>query len=252
MQLTWQALEVYAFEEPELVHRLKLKTEQKKSINDIIQGLKDDIQQAQKESLETKESDPMDVTKPLFEKNRTRILEVLTTEQRMNLMTLLGAPFDASSVRYLACKAPAFQPVEAWLNLNDQPIPSLKGKVTVIHFYAFSCINCIHNLPFYNTWRQEFPADRFQIVGIHRPETENEKDLETVKKKAGEAKMVYPIAVDLESKNWNTWANSIWPSIYLIDKKGFIRYWWYGELNWKGAPTEKMVRKWMGELLEEK
>ena len=63
--------------------------------------------------------------------------------------------------------------------------------------------------------------------------------------------MEYPIAVDNDSLAWNSWANNIWPSIYLIDKNGYVRYWWYGELNWKGAESEKFLAQRIRELINE-
>ena len=64
--------------------------------------------------------------------------------------------------------------------------------------------------------------------------------------------MHFPIVVDNDKKNWNAWGNSMWPSVYLIDKKGYVRYWWYGELDWQGAGGQKIMRKRIAELLAEK
>jgi hypothetical protein len=97
----------------------------------------------------------------------------------------------------------------------------------------------------------DFPPSVFQIVEIHRPETEQERDIDTVKEKATQAGIEYPAAIDNESLMWNAWANRIWPSIYLLDKNGYVRYWWYGELNWQGAESEKYLRSRILELIEE-
>lgn len=67
-----------------------------------------------------------------------------------------------------------------------------------------------------------------------------------------EAQLKFPVVVDNDKKTWNNWGNTMWPSVYLIDKKGYIRYWWYGELNWKGTEGEKIMRKRIEELLAEK
>ena len=64
--------------------------------------------------------------------------------------------------------------------------------------------------------------------------------------------MQYAILIDNENKNWKAWANNMWPSTYLIDKKGYVRHWWYGELNWQGAEGEKYMRQKIEELLAEK
>lgn len=84
---------------------------------------------------------------------------------------------------------------------------------------------------------------------MHTPETDRERDIEGVRQKAEENKMEYPIVVDNDSKIWNAWANRVWPSVYLIDKKGYVRYWWYGELNWQGAEGDKIMRARIEELL---
>lgn len=90
------------------------------------------------------------------------------------------------------------------------------------------------------------------IIGVHTPESEGEKNLESVKKKARESGLEYPIAIDNQAQIWKTWTNNMWPSTYLIDKQGYVRYWWYGELNWEGAQGEKYLREKIEELLAEK
>jgi peroxiredoxin len=89
------------------------------------------------------------------------------------------------------------------------------------------------------------------IIGIHTPETNSERNLEQLRRKVEEAKFKFPIVVDNDMKNWNIWGNSMWPSVYLIDKHGYIRYWWYGELNWQGAEGERIMRRRIEELLAE-
>ena len=94
-----------------------------------------------------------------------------------------------------------------------------------------------------------FDRDEMVILGIHRPETPKEHDVAEVRRKAAEAGLKYPIAVDNENHNWNAWANGVWPSVYLIDKSGFVRYWWCGELNWQGAKGDQWMRSRIAELL---
>lgn len=86
---------------------------------------------------------------------------------------------------------------------------------------------------------------------MHTPETERERDSQAVRAKAQEEKFKFPILIDAEKENWNAWGNSMWPSVYLIDKRGYVRYWWYGELNWQGAKGEEVMRQRIEELLAE-
>ena len=145
---------------------------------------------------------------------------VLSPSQHRILTSLLGSPFDLSKVPRVACKAPELAGVTAWVGSAPIALSQLRGKVVVVHFYAFGCINCVRNLPHYNAWFDRFSRDDVAIVGIHRPETVAERDIDTVRRKAAEAGIKYPVAVDNESRNWDAWANRIWPSVYLIDKKG--------------------------------
>ena len=89
------------------------------------------------------------------------------------------------------------------------------------------------------------------MLGIHTAETAAERDGANVRKAALEAGLTFPILIDQDRLNWDAWGNSMWPSVYLIDKQGYVRYWWYGELNWKGAEGERRLRKRIEELLDE-
>jgi len=86
---------------------------------------------------------------------------------------------------------------------------------------------------------------------VHTPESQGEHDVENVKKKVNEAEFEFPVLIDNQRRNWNAWGNSMWPSVYLIDKHGYVRYWWIGELNWQGAEGEKILRRRIEELLAE-
>jgi peroxiredoxin len=87
------------------------------------------------------------------------------------------------------------------------------------------------------------------VIGIHTPETAAERVVESLREKALKEQLEFPIVADNEKQNWNAWGNSMWPSVYLIDKKGYVRYWWYGELNWKEAGGQEIMKKRIAELL---
>ena len=87
---------------------------------------------------------------------------------------------------------------------------------------------------------------------MHTPESEGEKDVDGIRRQATEHGLDFPIAVDGNLNTWQAWSNSMWPSVYLIDKRGAVRYWWYGELNWQGSDGEKYMRERIEELLAEK
>lgn len=86
---------------------------------------------------------------------------------------------------------------------------------------------------------------------MHTPESEGEKVTSSIRKKARDSGLEFPIAVDSDQKNWQAWSNNIWPAVYLIDKRGFVRYWWYGELNWQGTEGEQYMRNKIRGLIAE-
>ena len=87
---------------------------------------------------------------------------------------------------------------------------------------------------------------------MHTPETPREKNIETVRRQAKENKLAYPIAIDNQAATWRAWGNRYWPSTYLIDRQGYVRYRWDGELNWKGRKGQEIMRRHIKTLLKEK
>lgn len=177
---------------------------------------------------------------------------ILTPEQRTRLKAMIGLRFETARIRKRYCRAPVFTTVDEWINSPPLDAKALEGKVVVVHFWAFGCVNCIRNLPHYQAWQEKLSGDEVVIVGMHTPETAAEKIPAEVRAKVAEFKIKYPVAIDGAAKNWNAWATRWWPSVYLVDKRGFVRYWWAGELNWQGTEGEVVMRRRIAELLAEK
>ncbi len=141
-----------------------------------------------------------------------------------------------------------------WLNTpKNMPVTlaSRKGKVTIVHFWTFGCINCKHNLPAYARWQKQFEKVGVQIIGIHTPETPEEKVTSNVRQHVKELGITYPVLVDKKGENWNRWNQRYWPTVYLIDKQGRIRYNWEGELEFDGNHGETIMARHVEELLKE-
>lgn len=186
------------------------------------------------------------------DEQRRKMYAVLTDEQKKQWSSLLGRTFDPSRLRAGIVRAPELRDVDAWINTSPLTLAGLRGRVVVVHFWTFGCGNCIANYPACRDWQQQYAGKAVTIIGIHTPETAGEHSIESVKKKAQDNNLKFPIAVDNERKNWDAWANNVWPSVYLVDKNGYVRYRWYGELNWKGAGGEKLMQTRIDELLAEK
>lgn len=143
------------------------------------------------------------------------------------------------------------RPKSEWINSKPLKLSDLQGQVVVLHFWTFGCINCIHNQPHYKSWHKAYADKGVTIIGVHTPETEGERNIEALRKSVEEKGLKYPIVLDNDAKTWNTWDNRWWPCTYLIDKNGVVRYRWDGELNWKTAKGEAIMRKKIEQLLAE-
>jgi peroxiredoxin len=148
--------------------------------------------------------------------------------------------------------APEFAKGTEWLQSEPLTLAALRGQVVVVHFWTFGCINCIHNYPAYKAWQGQYGGKGVTIIGIHTPEFAGEADSKRVRAKAEQNGLKFPIAVDNNRQNWKNWNNQYWPSIYLIDKKGQVRYRWEGELDSPTTKGERLMRQRIDELLAEK
>lgn len=187
----------------------------------------------------------------LLETEQRQVVRKLTEQQRQRWAALIGKTFDVSRLGRVDFHAPELIAApDDWIN---GPVPSdhRSRRVTAVHFFANGCINCIHNYEHYQGWDRDFREQGLVIVGIHTPETKAEHDRTRLQQKVAEAGFQFPILIDNDLKNWNAWGNTMWPSVYLVDHQGRIRYWWYGELNWQGNDGENRLRKRIEELLAE-
>ena len=141
-----------------------------------------------------------------------------------------------------------------WLNTPDgksEMLSDLKGKVGIVHFWTLGCINCKHNLPAYNRWAKKFAGQPVGIIGVHTPETPGERNLAHVKQAVRRWGITYPVLVDSNASNWSRWNQQFWPTVYLIDKHGKIRYRWEGELEFNNAGGEAKMSALVEKLLRE-
>lgn len=184
------------------------------------------------------------------QKERTKAIEILTAEQKTELQQLLGSPFETGKLKRIYPLAPELIAVEHWINSDPLKLESLRGKVVLLHFYAFQCHNCHANFDVYQRWHDKF-GDDVVVLGIQTPETRRERDPAAVRQAARDAKLKFPILVDLKSENWQNWSNTMWPTVYVIDQKGYLRSWWQGELRWQGATGDQTIEKLVEELIAE-
>lgn len=127
-------------------------------------------------------------------------------------------------------EAPELVGLENWI--NSEPISSmeeLKGKVVLVDFWTYSCINCIRTLPYLQSWHEKYEDDGLVILAIHAPEFQFEQKFENVQKAVEDFGLTYPVVQDNDFKTWRAYKNRYWPAKYLIDKQGVVRYTHFGE-----------------------
>lgn len=142
-------------------------------------------------------------------------------------------------------KAPEFIAGGEWINSNPLTMKELRGRVVLLDFWTYTCINCIRTLPYLKTWHAKYRDKGFVIIGVHTPEFEFEKNPENVKKAIKDFDIEYPVMQDNNYATWNAYANRYWPAKYLIDKTGKIRYTHFGEGDYD--ETEKVIQKLLSE-----
>ncbi len=126
-------------------------------------------------------------------------------------------------------RAPEFSGLGPWHNSQPFTLASLKGKVVLVDFWTYSCINCIRTLPYIQGYWDKFKDMPFVLIGVHSPEFVFEKDEGNVKAAIKKRGLTYPVAQDNDFKTWSAFANRYWPAKYLIDAEGYIRYTHFGE-----------------------
>lgn len=171
------------------------------------------------------------------------VQSILKDEQRRRFNSVVGETFDTQKLQRIYPMAPELVPTATWFNSKPLTLESLRGKVVLVHFYAFQCHNCQANFNIYRRWHEKLQEKGVVVLGIQTPETPAERDPNAVCKAATDEKLNFPILIDLESKNWDAWGNTMWPTVYVIDKRGYIRHWWQGELNWQGATGDQTIEK---------
>src|SRR5438094_6559606 len=144
-------------------------------------------------------------------------------------------------------KAPEFAQIAGYINTNNAPLTlaSLKGKIVLVDFWTYSCINCIRTIPHLNDWYQRYADKGFVIVGVHSPEFEFEKNYDNVKAAVQKFGIKYPVILDSDHGTWNAYGNQYWPRDYLVDSQGYIRHDHIGEGDYN--TTERAIQSLLAE-----
>jgi peroxiredoxin len=180
-----------------------------------------------------------------------KVLAMLTPAQSQKLGSIVGSTFDTAALERIYPLAPELILSRDVLGVLPKDLVSLRGKVVLVHFYAYECHNCVANFKHYKRWDDKLKEKGVEVIGIQTPETSNERSPKNIAAAAEKEGFRFPVIMDLENKNWDAWGNTMWPTVYVIDKRGYIRFWWQGELNWQGATGDKQIESLVETLLDE-
>jgi cytochrome c biogenesis protein CcdA/thiol-disulfide isomerase/thioredoxin len=173
-------------------------------------------------------------------------------------MAMSGAPSMTMSANQAA--APAASPGDAlgvegglppldgaveWLNSPPLTPQGLRGKVVLIDFWTYSCINCLRAIPYVRAWAQKYKDQGLVVIGVHTPEFAFERNIDNVKRAVRDLKIDYPVAVDSDFKLWRAFDNQYWPAHYFIDTQGRIRHHHFGEGEY--AESEHVIQQLLAE-----
>jgi thiol-disulfide isomerase/thioredoxin len=171
---------------------------------------------------------------------------------RLSLLAILSVilsvpPAGAQDTQSIVGASPLYSLSGATGWINSKPLTSseLKGKVVLVDFWDYSCINCIRAVPYVRAWAAKYKDSGLVVIGVHTPEFDFEKDMPNVQKAVQKFNMSYPIALDSNYKIWNAFHNQYWPAEYFIDAKGKVRYEHFGEGDYDKS------EQWIQKLLKE-
>jgi thiol-disulfide isomerase/thioredoxin len=152
---------------------------------------------------------------------------------------------DGTEIKGLKDRGPApeLKP-EGWLNTAPLQPDDLKGKVVVFDFWTYSCVNCVRTLPYLRSWYDRYQADGLQIVVVHSPEFDFERNHANVEKATKKLGVTWPVAFDDHHTIWHAFDNQFWPSKYITDREGHIRHFQAGEGQYER--TENLLRALLG------
>lgn len=159
---------------------------------------------------------------------------------------LLGS-FRSKTAEYKSSESSAAPELAAgdWINSEPLKLKELRGRVVLIEFWTFGCYNCRNTLPFIKGWDERYRAQGFAIIGVHSPEFDEERKIETLRREVASLGIKYPVVSDNDYQTWNAYNVEAWPTTFLLDKQGRIRWMHVGEGGYDEA--ERLIQKLLAE-----
>jgi cytochrome c biogenesis protein CcdA/thiol-disulfide isomerase/thioredoxin len=180
----------------------------------------------------------------------TRVSAASTASLEQGLLDRFGVTSPARQVAGadtlpVGDPMPPLDGAVAWLNSPPLSVASLKGKVVLIDFWTYSCINCLRAIPYVEAWAEKYRDAGLVVIGVHSPEFAFERNIDNVRKAVADLKITYPVAIDNDYAIWRAFDNEYWPAHYFIDANGHMRYAHYGEGGYD--ESERVIQRLLAE-----
>jgi thiol-disulfide isomerase/thioredoxin len=164
-----------------------------------------------------------------------------SAEDKAHFQKITPAAFDLPGEG----EFPSLGGASGWLNSQPLTGADLRGKVVLIDFWTYSCINWLRSLPYVRAWTEKYKDQGLVTIGVHAPEFAFEKNLDNVRRAAKDMRVDYPIAIDNDHAIWRAFRNQYWPALYLIDAEGHIRHHQFGEGEYE--KSEMIIQQLLAE-----
>jgi thiol-disulfide isomerase/thioredoxin len=132
-----------------------------------------------------------------------------------------------------------------WLNSPPLTAPALRGKVVLIDFWTYTCINWLRQLPYVRAWAEKYKDQGLVVIGVHAPEFQFERNVDNVRRAVTDMKLAYPVAIDNEFAIWRAFRNQAWPALYFVDAQGRVRHHHFGEGKYE--ESERFIQRLLTE-----
>lgn len=163
-------------------------------------------------------------------------------------MTVVGAQLGAAGCavqRIFERELPSLGGATGWLNSQPLAADSLRGKVVLVQFCTYTCINWLRTLPYVRAWDEKYKGKGLAVVGVHTPEFPFEKDVDNVRRAVKDMGLNYPVALDNDYAVWRAFKNQYWPALYIVDAQGRIRHHHFGEGEYQ--QSERVIQQLLAE-----
>ena len=164
------------------------------------------------------------------------------TTPKMKMSFLHGWPTGQSASQ---SELASLERANEWINSPPLTAPSLRGKVVLIDFWTYTCINWLRTLPYVRAWAEKYKDQGLVVIGVHAPEFAFEKNVDNVRRSVKAMRIDYPVAVDSEHVIWRAFNNQYWPALYFIDAQGRVRYQYFGEGSYE--QSEMILQRLLAE-----